>query len=56
MSFLDNIDEDKIVQLMKDTQDNVGYFESLTSAVVRAYSEPLDRLMDSIYHEVILID
>lgn len=56
MSFLENVDQERIIQLMKDTQDNVGYFESLTNAVVKSYSESLDSLMDSIYHEIILID
>lgn len=56
MSFLNNIDTNKVEKLMQETSDNVVYFENITKDVVNAYSKDLDNLMDLIYHDIILVD
>ena len=53
MNFLDNIDTNKINTLMKETDDNVKYFESMTFAVAKEYSRDLDTLMDKINKDIL---
>lgn len=53
MSFLNNIDEEKIQSLMDETKSNVEYFEKLTFGVAVEYSKELDALMQSINADVL---
>ena len=56
MSFLNNIDENKVTELMQDTNSNVIYFENVTREVVESYSKDLDNIMNNIYKDIISID
>ena len=55
-TFLNNIDVDKVNELMAETQSNVEYFEQITNNVVNAYSEGLDKIMMEIYRDIISVD
>lgn len=48
-TFLNNIQVDKVEQLMQQTTDNVEYFNTTCNAVVKKYSEALDNLMSDLY-------
>lgn len=45
----------KIQQLMKDADENVSYYNSVTNYVISSYSDSLDDLMKKIYSEVISV-
>lgn len=55
-TFLNDIDTNKVEQLMQETNNNVVYFENITGNVVKAYSTDLDNLMQAIYENIILVD
>lgn len=55
-TFLNNIDIDKVNELMNETQTNVEYFEKITEKVVLSYSGDLDKLMKDIYNDVLMKD
>lgn len=55
-TFLNNIDIDKVNELMGETQTNVEYFEKITEKVVLSYSGSLDKLMKDIYNDVLMKD
>lgn len=55
-TFLNDIDVDKVNQLMIETTSNAEYFEHITNTVVMMYSEDLDTLMDKIYQDILMED
>lgn len=52
-NFLDNIDKNKIESLIKETENNVEYFQQIVRNVVKDYSKDLDILMESIYKDIV---
>lgn len=52
-SYLYNVDKDRVVSLMGDTQSNVEYFNNAVKDTVKAYSEALDNLMADLYEDCI---
>lgn len=55
-TFLNDIDVDKVNELMEETQSNVRYFEDITNKVVNSYCSGLDNLMEDIYNDIISKD
>ena len=45
VTYLDNIDTEKMVQLLEQTEQNVEYFNKVTKQVADAYSTELDSLI-----------
>lgn len=45
ITYLDNIDTEKMVQLLEQTEQNVEYFNKVTKQVADAYSTELDSLI-----------
>ena len=56
MSFLNDVDKEKIYTLMDETDSNVKYFESMTFAVAKEYSRDLDNIMENINKEIMSVD
>lgn len=56
MSFLNNIDTENVQKLMRETSENVQYFENITKDVVDAYSKDLDWIMGEIYKDILCKD
>lgn len=52
-TFLNNIDESKVNDLLTQTETNVEYFTSVSDNVVKAYTQDLDALMEALYEKVI---
>ena len=52
-TFLANVDEDKVQELMSDTDNNVEYFNKVATETAIKYTEPLDKLMRKIYSGVV---
>ena len=52
-TFLSNIDEEKVQELMNDTDNNVEYFNKVATETAIKYTEPLDKLMRKIYSNVV---
>ena len=53
MTYLDNIDTEKVDKILKETNKNVEYFTSITDSTVKEYTKDLDALMQKILTEVI---
>lgn len=47
-TFLHNVDEDKVKELMDSTENNVKYFDDIVCDIVTKYTKPLDEIMDKI--------
>lgn len=56
MSFLNNVDINNVEKLMKETTENVMYFERITRDVVDTYSQDLDFIMGDIYKDIVCKD
>ena len=52
-TFLSNIDEEKVQELMNDTDSNVEYFNKVATETAIKYTELLDKLMRKIYSNVV---
>lgn len=52
-TMVNSLDEERLNDLMRSTEDNVAIFDSITASVVAKYSESLESLMKSIYQDVI---
>ena len=52
-TYLDNVDTERVDNLMKQTDTNVMYFNNACTDVVKKYSEGLDNLMKDLYCECI---
>ena len=52
-TYLNNIDVERVDELMKETDTNVTYFNNTCSEVVKKYTEGLDNLMKDLYVECI---
>ena len=52
-TFLLNVDEEKVKELMKDTDNNVEYFNNVATETANKYTEVLDKLMKIIYSGVV---
>lgn len=48
VTYLNNVDTEKVERLVKETRDNVQYFNASVDALVREYCTDLDRLMGDI--------
>lgn len=44
-TFLNNIDTNKVTDLLNTTEQNVSYFNDITESVVKSYTSDLDNLM-----------
>lgn len=51
-TFLNNIDEEKVSGLLKETDENAKYFEEIYDKVVHEQIYPLDELMSKIYSTI----
>ena len=47
--FLDNVDENKVSELLSNVDKNVKYFNDITDKVTKSYTEHLDKLMKTFY-------
>lgn len=56
VTYLNNIDTQKVDALLKDTDNNVEYFTSVSNSVIEAYATDLDNIMKSIYKDIISKD
>lgn len=52
MSFLDNIDTNKLEELSKQTKENSEYFWSLVNSISSEYTQDLDCIMRDLYKDV----
>ena len=43
-TFLHNVDEDKVKELMDKTENNVKYFDDIVCDIVTKYTKPLDKM------------
>ncbi len=50
-TFLNNIDESKVNDLLNSTKDNCSYFNSITDSVTKSYTEHLDKIMQKFYKD-----
>ena len=48
-TFLNNVDVNKVQELLSDTDDNVEYFNSVATQTANRYTEHLDKLMQNLY-------
>lgn len=48
-TFLNNVDTNKVTELLDKTAQNVEYFNTITKQVTEEYTEHLDRLMKEFY-------
>lgn len=55
-TFLNNVDETKVQQLINDTESNIEYFVTISDQVLTSYTSDLDDIMQKIYKEVVLVD
>lgn len=55
-TFLADVDEEKVKELMKDTDNNVEYFNNVATETANKYTEVLDKLMKIIYSGVVKND
>lgn len=55
-TFLADVDEEKVKELMKDTDNNVAYFNNIATETANRYTEVLDKLMKIIYSGVVKDD
>ena len=55
-TFLTNIDTERVEELLKQTSENVSYFNKTCEDVVKRYSESLDNLMSDLYVQCIKND
>ena len=51
-TFLDNIDTEKVTNLLNETQKNSEYFNTITEQVVTAYTNDLDTLVKEIQNNI----
>lgn len=49
ITFLDNVDTDKVTDLLDRTAQNVEYFNDVTKQVTEEYTKNLDKLMQEFY-------
>ena len=52
-TFLFNVDEEKVEDLMNSTNSNVEYFNKISTETAIKYTELLDKLMRKIYSNVV---
>lgn len=52
-AFLANVDEEKVQELMNDTNTNVEYFNKIATETSVKYTELLDKLMRKIYSNAV---
>lgn len=52
-TFLANVDEEKVQELMNDTNTNVEYFNKIATETSVKYTELLDKLMRKIYSSAV---
>ena len=49
LTYLNNVDESRVEELMQDTCNNATYFTTTVQKVVDSYSEDLNGLMNDLY-------
>lgn len=52
-TYLNNLDESKVKQVLNDTEENVKFFEDIANQVIEGYTKDLDDLMKDIYSDVV---
>lgn len=52
-TFLIDLDKNKLQEVINSNQNNIDYFNSTCTQIVKAYSESLDNLMLDLYEECI---
>lgn len=52
-NFLSAVDTKKVDEIMKSTEMNVEYFNTICTQTAKKYSQPLDNLMTDLYSECI---
>lgn len=52
-TYLNNLDEDKVKQVLNDTEENVKFFEDIAKQVIESYTKDLDDLMKDIYTDIV---
>lgn len=55
-TFLNNIDKQKVTDLLNQTEENVTYFRNVTDQVVESYTKPLDDIMKAIYNDIVIVE
>ena len=55
-SYLNDLNVEKLDQVLNETHENSTYFEDTSMRVVEAYAQNLDDLMKEIYTEIVLVD
>ena len=55
-TFLNNVDTEKVDELMKETESNVEYFNKVSTETAIKYTEYLDKLMKKIYKNAVVKD
>ena len=48
-TFLDNVDENTVSELLSNVDKHVKYFNDITDKVTKTYTEHLDKLMKTFY-------
>ena len=51
-TFLNNVDEEKVSALLKETEENSKYFTDIYDKIVHENIYPLDELMQTIYSDI----
>ena len=55
-TFLSNVDTEKVTELMQDTENNVEYFNKVSTETAIKYTDYLDKLMKKIYKNAVAKD
>lgn len=53
MTYLENIDDNKVNDILNATEENVKYFTEITEKTIKSYTEDIDSLMEKILKTVI---
>lgn len=56
MSFINNVDKERVEALLDETEANVAYFTQVTNEIVKSQSQQLDDLMKEIYYNVVTVE
>lgn len=56
MSFINNVDKERVETLLNETEANVVYFTQVTNEIVKSQSQQLDDLMKEIYYNIVTVE
>ncbi len=54
-TFLSSVDTEKVQKLMEETDENVKYFESVSSETAKKYTKHLDEKMQELYKKMLKV-